>query len=43
MSDENEKKEQPTIMVPTDDLDTVSEEDANTVDQLEMELATLQQ
>lgn len=43
MSDENEKKEQPTIMVPTDDLDTVPEEDANTVDQLAMELATLQQ
>ena len=32
MSDEKEK--QPTIMVPADDLDTVSEEDANTVDQL---------
>ena len=41
MSDEKEK--QPTIMVPADDLDTVSEEDANTVDQLAMELATIRQ
>lgn len=44
MSDENkEKQEQPTIMVPADDLDKISEEDANTVDQLAMELATIQQ
>ena len=40
MSEENrENQEQPTIMVPTDDLDKVSEADANTVDQLAMELA----
>ena len=44
MSDENqEKQEQPTIMVPTDDLDKVPEDEANTVDQLAMELATIQQ
>lgn len=47
MSEENrenqEFNEQPTIMVPTDDLDKVSEEDANTVDQLALELATIQQ
>ena len=44
MSEENkENQEQPTIMVPTDDLDKVSEADANTVDQLAMELATIQQ
>ncbi len=41
MSDEKEM--QPTIMVPTSDLDSISEEDANTVDQLAMELATIQQ
>lgn len=41
MSDE--KEIQPTIMVPADDLDSISEEDANTVDQLAMELATIQQ
>lgn len=39
----DEKEIQPTIMVPTEDLDSVSEEDANTVDQLAMELATIQQ
>lgn len=38
-----EKELQPTIMVPADDLDSISEEDANTVDQLAMELATIQQ
>ena len=47
MSEENrenqEINEQPTIMVPTDDLDKVSEEDANTIDQLALELATIQQ
>lgn len=41
MSDE--KETQPTIMVPTDDLDSVPQDDANTVDQLAMELATIQQ
>lgn len=46
MSEENrehEHQEQQTIMVPTDDLDKISEEDANTVDQLAMELATIRQ
>lgn len=47
MSEENKENrefnEQPTIMVPTDDLDKVSEEDANTIDQLALELATIQQ
>ena len=41
MSDEKEL--QPTIMVPMGDLDSISEEDANTVDQLAMELAAIQQ
>ena len=44
MSEENkENQEQSSIMVPIDDLDKVSEDDANTVDQLAMELATIQQ
>ncbi len=47
MSEENkenqESQEQSSIMVPIDDLDKVSEDDANTVDQLAMELATIQQ
>lgn len=37
-----EKEIQPSIMVPMDDLDKVSE-DADTVDQLSMELATIKQ
>ncbi len=41
MSDEKEL--QPSIMVPMDDLDKVSEDDANTVDQLSIELATIKQ
>ncbi len=41
MTDEKEK--QPSIQVPIDDMDTVSEEDANTVDQLAVELATIRQ
>lgn len=41
MANENEK--QPSIQVPIDDMDTVSEEDANTVDQLAVELATIRQ
>lgn len=49
MSEENKEnreqssQEQSSIMVPIDDLDKVSEDDANTVDQLAMELATIQQ
>lgn len=41
MSDE--KKQEPSIMVPISDLDTVDEKSANTVDELAMELATIQQ
>ena len=49
MSEENKENqeqsshEQSSIMVPIDDLDKVPEDDANTVDQLAMELATIQQ
>ncbi len=44
MSEDNkENQQQPTIMVPTDDLDTIPEDKINTVDQLAMELATIQQ
>ncbi len=49
MSEENKEnqeqssQEQSSIMVPIDDLDKVPEDDANTVDQLAMELATIQQ
>lgn len=41
MTDEKEK--QPSIQVPIDDLDKISDEDANTVDQLAVELATIRQ
>lgn len=41
MSDE--KHNEPSIMVPLDDLDTVDESNSNTVDELAMELATIQQ
>ena len=41
MTDEKEK--QPSIQVPIDDMDKVSDEDANTVDQLAVELATIRQ
>lgn len=41
MADEKENK--PSIMVPISDLDKVSQEDANTVDELAAELATIQQ
>lgn len=40
-SDDTDK--QPSIMVPVDDLDTVSDDDADKVDELAMELATIQQ
>ncbi len=49
MSEENKEnqeqssQEQSSIMIPIDDLDKVSEDAANTVDQLAMELATIQQ
>lgn len=36
-------QQQSSIMVPVDDLDTVSDSDPNTVDELAMELATIQQ
>ena len=38
-----EKEQQPSIQVPIDDLDTVSEKENNTLDQLSMELATIKQ
>ena len=38
-----EKKNEPSIMVPMSDLDTVDESNSNTVDELAMELATIQQ
>ena len=39
----DEKQKQPSIQVPIDDMDKVSDEDANTVDQLAVELATIRQ
>lgn len=39
----DEKKSEQSIMVPVDDLDTVEENGTNTVDELAMELATIQQ
>ncbi len=41
MSDE--KKSEQSIMVPMDDLDIVDQSNANTIDELAMELATIQQ
>ena len=41
MPEENDK--QPSIQVPIDDMDTVSDKDANTLDQLSQELATIKQ
>ncbi len=38
-----EKKNEPSIMVPMDDMDSVETNQANTVDELAMELATIQQ
>ena len=40
---EEEKIQQPQIMVPLDDLDKVSESDQGNPDELAMELATIQQ
>ncbi len=42
MAEDNTPK-QNSIMVPVDDLDTVSEKDANTIDELAMELAAIHQ
>lgn len=39
----DEKKNEPSIMVPMDDMDSVETNQANTVDELAMELATIQQ
>lgn len=36
-------EQQSSIMVPIDDLDSISDEDSNTVDELAQELATIQQ
>ena len=41
MSDEN--KNEQSIMVPIDDLDTVDQSNPNTIDELALELATIQQ
>ncbi len=41
MSEEN--KNEPSIMVPMSDLDTVDTKDPNVIDELAMELATIQQ
>lgn len=37
------KSEQPSIVVPMDDLDTVSADSPHTVDELAQELATIRQ
>ena len=42
-ADDNNKDEQPSIMVPLDDMDTVSADSPNTVDELAQELATIRQ
>lgn len=39
----DDKEQQHSIMVPVDDLDSVSDESPDTVDELAMELATIQQ
>lgn len=41
--DSDKSEQQSSIMVPLDDLDSVSDEGADTVDELAMELATIQQ
>ena len=43
MAEDNNSSKQNSIMVPLDDLDTVSENDSNTVDELAMELAAIHQ
>ena len=41
--DDDKKSEQPSIVVPMDDLDTVSADSPHTVDELAQELATIRQ
>ena len=43
MADDTNKEEQPSIMVPMDDLDVVSADSHDTVDELAQELATIRQ
>ena len=43
MSSEDDAQKQQSIVVPMDDLDTVSSNSPDTVDELAMELATIQQ
>ena len=42
-SDDNKNNEQPSIMVPLDDMDSVSADSPHTVDELAQELATIRQ
>lgn len=42
-ADDDKKSEQPSIVVPMDDLDTVSADSPHTVDELAQELATIRQ
>ena len=42
-ADDTNKDEQPSIMVPMDDLDIVSSDSPDTIDELAMELATIRQ
>ena len=42
-SKDEEQEKQNSIMVPVDDMDTVSSDSPNTVDELAMELATIKQ
>ena len=43
LGEDNEGSNQGSIMVPLDDLDSVSNDSPDTVDELAMELATIQQ
>ena len=42
-SEDENKEKQNSIVVPIDDMDTVSSDSPDTVDELAMELATIQQ
>ena len=42
LGEDNEGSNQGSIMVPLDDLDSVSSDSPDTVDELAMELATIQ-
>ena len=42
-SEDDAKEKQSSIVVPIDDMDTVSSDSPSTVDELAMELATIQQ